>query len=235
MVLIKNRLNILDTRYVSACPKLYRNTPEGAVKIALEELADLDENTVLIIEQDPLEDIFSDSPSSVFYSLRGLKAEVFETMIQPDIAQKDQREYLEAFGLANPTQVNRLPQKLVPVYKTEPTGSTRLLAFTSPSPLSDEEILEKRKKKAEKKAPGATKANGKTSPDGSADSNGSGTQETTDTSAGKRRGRKPGTKNKKTLEKEAAIARGEIPPPKPKRPYHRRNKPAGPTESAPTD
>lgn len=231
VVLIKNRMNILDTRYVCVCPKLYRETPEGRIQIALEELSGLDEKTVLIIEQDPLKDIFSDSPSSVFLSLRGLKAEVFETMIQPDIAQKDQREYLEAFGFANPTQVNRLPKKLVPVYKREPAGNTRVLAFTFPSTLSDEEILEKRKKKAQ----GTSKTKGQASSDGSADSNSSETQASTDTSTRKHSGQKLGSKNKATLEREAAIARGEIPPPKPKRSYNKKSKPVDPPESAPKD
>ena len=208
VVLIKNRLNILDTRYVCACPKLYRKTPEGDMKITLEELSDLDEKTVLIIEQDPLKDIFSDSPSSVFHSLSGLKAEVFKTMIQPDIAQKDQREYLEAFGFANPTQVNLLPKKLVPVYKTEPAGNTRILAFTSHSTLSDEEILLRRKKNAEKKAQGApqdkgkgkgkgkSKGKGKESSDGSADTNSSDTQAPADTSTSKRSTRKSSSKKR---------------------------------------
>ena len=198
-------------------------------------MSNQDKKPVLIIEQDPLIDIFSDSPSSLFLKLRGLKAEVFETIIQPDIAQKDQREYLEAFGLANPIQVNRLPKKLVPAYKIKPAGNTRVLAFTSPSPLSDEEILEKRRKKAERKAQRILETNGKKSSDGSADSNSSGTQVAADTGTKKHRGRKPGSKNRKTLEREAAIARGEIPAPKPKRPYHRKSKPIDPPQSDPVE
>ena len=235
VVLIKNRLNILDTRYVCACPKLVIETPEGEIKIEPEELSKQDKKSVLLIEQDPLLDIFSDSPSSLFLKLRGLKAEVFETIIQPDIAQKDQREYLEAFGLANPIQVNRLPKKLVPAYKIKPAGNTRVLAFTSPSPLSDEEILEKRRKKDERKAQRILKTTGKKSSDGSADSNSSGTQVAADTGTKKHRGRKPGSKNRKTLEREAAIARGEIPAPKPKRPYHRKSKPIDPPQSDPVE
>lgn len=235
VVLIKNRLNILDTRYVCACPKLVIKTPEGEIKIEPEELSKQDKKSVLLIEQDPLLDIFSDSPSSLFLKLRGLKAEVFETIIQPDIAQKDQREYLEAFGLANPIQVNRLPKKLVPAYKIKPAGNTRVLAFTSPSPLSDEEILEKRRKKDERKAQRILKTTGKKSSDGSADSNSSGTQVAADTGTKKHRGRKPGSKNRKTLEREAAIARGEIPAPKPKRPYHRKSKPIDPPQSDPVE
>lgn len=253
VVVIKNRLNIVDTRYVCVPPKVYRSAPEGAVEVAWETLNDLGEEEVIFVKQDPLQDIFSESPSSLFLSMRGLKAEVFNKFIQPDVAQKDQREYLEAFGLANPTHVNRLSGQLVTVYKTEPKGLTKLLAFTYASQLTDEEIVLKRKAKADMQAKKAEKATSKDAtettaekaepksekakeaepekteqpPGEKADAGVPGKLASADGDQQKkhRGGRKPGSKNKKTLEREAAIARGEIPPPKPKRPYHRRNKP----------
>lgn len=226
VILIKNRLNLVDTRYVCVPPKIYKNTLNGRIDVALEEYNSVENKDILVIEQDPLKDIFSESPTSLFLSLRGLKAEVFDTMIQPDIAQKDQREYLEAFGTANPTQISRLQKQLLPVYKTEPVGITKVLAFTFPSPLTDEEIVEKRKAKAERKAKKAEKeANGKATDEREFEDlpNEAGEEPEQQPTKKKRGGRKPGSKNKKTLEREAAIARGVIEPPKPKRPYHRRN------------
>ena len=228
VILIKNRLNLMDTKYVCTPPKLYLNKPDGKVEVALEEFNEELDKDIMIIEQDPLGDIFSESPASLFLSLRGLKAEVFDTMIQPDIARKDQREYLEAFGLANPTQISRLSEKLLPVYKIPPQGVTKVRTFTFPSPLTDEEIAEKRKAKEEKNAKKAEKEDAGATTD---EKKSEVSQDAKSASAPgelcqkKRGGRKRGAKNKKTLEREAAIARGEIEPPKPKRAYHRRNKP----------
>lgn len=224
VILIKNRLNVLDTRYVCVSPKLYRSVSGDKVAISIEKLSDVDGDATLIIEQDPLKDIFDESPSTLFLSLRGLKAEVFEKMIQPDVAQKDQREFLEAFGLANPIRISKSTGELLPVYKKDPSGATKILAFTSASPMTDEDIIQKRKEKADKAAKQIEKESSETP------SNNDGSSESDSKPPAKRRGRKPGSKNKKTLEREAAIARGEIPPPKPKRPYHRKNKQVDPLD-----
>ncbi len=211
--LIRNRLALMDRCFVSVSPKLYRSIPKGAAGFALEEHSGETGRDVVILEQEPLEEICGDSPSSLFLSMRGLKAHVTGAVIRPGPVREDQQSYLKAFGLACPCHVSRLPDRLCPVFMEEPAGTAGMLAFTFPSPVPDSQIAEKRRVMEEKEAErtgteAATKAES--------------AEEKSRRTAGGHRGRKPGSKNKKTLEREAAIARGELPPPPPKRPYHRR-------------
>jgi hypothetical protein len=171
----------------------------------------------------------------LFSDLRGQKANVFDGRIIPSVPTSQARNVYEAFALQSPLSVIRKGASLEPEFSKESGNAklTRALAF-SRAPLPTDEAILLRRKKAESRKSAASGE-----PYGSSDStvpdqgqspaqaanpmppeNSAGTQsgEASGTAPTKPlRGRRPGSKNRKTLEYEAKVANGEIIPEPPKR------------------
>ena len=178
IIVVKNRLAIQDLRYVALPPKL----------VSQENSDGTNEETIL--EQDPLIEIFAESPATLFRELRGQKADVFQGRIVPSCPVKKANDFYHAFGIESPTQIIRNGEKLSILSEAESTISKELV-FTQCPCSTDEEILAKRAKREKAKASGEEKKQ-------------SSCGESASTKRG--RGRPPGSKNKKTLELGAALA-----------------------------
>lgn len=254
VIVIKNRLGMVDSRYVEVSPALAKALDEPS------EDAMTDKSGKSFLEQIPVGQVFRESPSSLFLELRGQKAEVFDEVILPEIPIRQARDFYDAFRIASPFKINRKDNALTYVFKEgEKNKLTRKYAFARKAYLSDDEIEKKRKanelirvrKAAEKAglriaeddASGKSVASfdtnssdpltvpeagvsGEKPTDVITDGNGAipapdkGKQDATsvprtaDSSDGitkkRGRGRPPGSKNKKTLEREAAEAAAGI-------------------------
>ena len=137
MSLIKNRMNILDVNYVKLS-KMIKNNVYGknnGVKF-------IDE-TEAVIEQERLNSISRESPSTLFYELRWQKADVYAKTIIPSVSNKRANDFYNAFGLSSPFKIAIKEDKLVYTFKNKPKGLTKELCFSSIPTISDEEILKK--------------------------------------------------------------------------------------------
>ncbi|MBQ7606950.1 MAG: hypothetical protein IJU76_03120 [Desulfovibrionaceae bacterium] len=177
IIVVKNRLGIQDLRYVALPTKLvvpYSN--------------EADEEAIL--EQDPLCEIFRESPSTLFEELRGQKADVFSGCIVPTCPVKKANDFYRAFGLESPTKIPRSGEKLFFELSDAENTINKALVFTQCPCPTEEDILAKRAKKQKTKEKDGEKS-----------------QIVRSEGVEKRgRGRPPGSKNKKTLERESALA-----------------------------
>ena len=193
VIMIRNRLGILDTRYVSiSANEAEENIHDGEVIAVTEE-----SGTKYYLRQDPLLEIFKESPASLFFELRGQKADVFSSELIPSVPVRQAVDYYEAFNLQSPSYVLRNGIDLEPVFKDKKKKLTKRLAFSSKPSRTDEDIEAKRKKKSS--APDTKAA----------------TTISSEEKPVRHPGRPKGSKNKKTLEREAEMKRlGIVTPPK---------------------
>ena len=193
VIMIRNRLGILDTRYVSvSANEAEENIHDGEVIAVTEE-----SGTKYYLRQDPLLEIFKESPASLFFELRGQKADVFSSELIPSVPVRQAVDYYEAFNLQSPSYVLRNGIDLEPVFKDKKKKLTKRLAFSSKPARTDEDIEAKRKKKSSATDPKAE------------------TMIPSEEKPVRRPGRPKGSKNKKTLEREAEMRRlGIVAPPK---------------------
>ena len=158
-VLIKNRMNLMDTRYCAVPSHLREKvSPEETVFLA-EETDGVKKEYVLV--QDPLKEVFESSPGELFMELELVNAIHFpknerlkrEEQLIPDPQHKDAREFLEAFGLVFPDRiVVDSGSRLNPLYeKGQKATCSRAKAFTVRASISDEKIEAVRKARDEKK------------------------------------------------------------------------------------
>lgn len=193
VITIRNRLNILDTHYVGIPARIADELEPGQEVI---EAVD-DHGTKYYIRQDPLLTVFDESPASLFFELRGQKADVFQSELIPSIPVRQAVDYYNAFNLQSPSHVLREGLELKPVFKDPKKELTKALAFSQKPTRSDGEIEAKRKKKS-------------TVPDAPDKA-----ESPPEEKAVRCPGRPKGSKNKKTLEREAEMKRlGIVPPPK---------------------
>ena len=139
IIVVKNRLAIQDLRYVAIPPKLVMQECSGETQ---EEA---------ILEQDPLLEIFDESPSTLFRELRGQKADVFSDSIVPSCPVKKANDFYRAFGIESPLQILRRGEELTPILGKTGHTISKSLVFTQRPCLTDEEILAKRSKKTKVK------------------------------------------------------------------------------------
>ncbi len=185
-------MNILDTHFIGIPAKVFDTVPDSTDIV---EVFD-DNGQKYYVRQDPLLQIFDESPASLFYELRGQKADVFASRLIPSIPVRQAVDYYEAFNLQSPSYVLREGLELKPVYKDTKKKLSKALAFSSKPTLTDKDIEEKRKKKSKPAALVQKNENTAGEPT-------------------RRPGRPKGSKNKKTLEREAeALRLGIVPPPK---------------------
>ena len=193
VIMIRNRLGVLDTRYVRIrAATSDEDCPDGEVIAIAEE-----SGTKYYLRQDPLLEIFKESPASLFFELRGQKADVFSSELIPSVPVRQAVDYYDAFNLQSPSYVMRNGLDLEPVCKDKKKKLTKKLAFSAKPARTDEDIESKRKEKP------------------SANSTEMAAVVTPEEKPVRRPGRPKGSKNKKTLEREAEMKRlGIVPPPK---------------------
>ncbi|MBQ8706965.1 MAG: transposase [Succinivibrionaceae bacterium] len=198
VVMIKNRLNILDSTYTEI-PGILSEADAQSDGSAGYEIVTVSEDGVskqYYIKQDPLASVFRESPSSLFYELRCQKAEVFKMDIIPEIPVRQAKDFYEAFRLHSPSLVRRDGDKLEPEFADgEQNRLTRKIAFARKPTVTDEDIERRRQKKAQ------TAESEKATTVSENQDNSSASEESTQTP--KKKGRPKGSKNKATLLREA--------------------------------
>ncbi len=228
LVLIKNRLKILDTSYVAIPNNLKEELDDGTPYVEL----DTQQGTELMIRQEKQMDIFKGSPAVLFSELQFQMADVFDDEIIPSIQVAGATQFYRAYRIGVPEYVMlKGPERQpVPRYKDgEGNQCTRRVAFARRSSLTPEQLEERRKKgELEKLEALAAKHGMKIMSSAqeetkAADSISTNAEQTAPPKRGK--GRPKGSKNKKTLEREAEAARLEAAGQQP--PKRRRGRPKG--------
>ena len=215
--LMNNHLNKLDTHYTAVPAKLVMSETCTNECIYVEQ-TESGEN-YYYLEQDPVQEIFRESPSSVLYELRGQKAHVFDRVIIPCPAVRQAKDIYEAFRLASPVSIalGDGTEKELEFSRGERNALTKKVAFSTKCFLSDEEIEAKKKASVIKRLEETAQKEGytvhrQTSGATAQDSASSKEQSVTESAAPdspkpekpkKKRGRPKGSKNKATLEREA--------------------------------
>ena len=227
--LIEYRLNLVDTRYL-----VVRESMQDAA-VTLEDgtamfIETADGKMELTIEQDILMDIYRESAGELFATLEYQMADVYDEEIVPEPIVEVSSLY-EAYGLHSPYYVERKDGHVIPVLREgEVDECSKILAFARRPTMTDEEIkakrAEARQKKLEKTAAkqgftlSAAEGNDQrapvntesTTPEDTPESAPEGVPETTTSTAAsdppvkRGRGRPPGSKNRKTLERERLAA-----------------------------
>jgi len=188
IILIKNRLNIVDTHYTQLPMKLCQEATEECVAVA-----DENGNILYFQQQDPVEAVLRQSPSTLFYELRGQKAEIFDNEILPTVPVKQAKDFYGAFKLVSPVAVLRKDTGLEYEYRNgETTNLSKRVVFARKSMISDEKIEKKRRTAAAKKAEDAAAK--------------AGLKITIPETPKRKPGRPKGSKNKATLLKEVQEA-----------------------------
>ena len=220
-VLVRNRMNILDTRYVAVPDALRGRVGESDGEAVTVTLAD-GTSTEMVLVQDPVASVLGTGTASVFRYAQQMPAEVFDREIVPCVPTAEVRDLYRAFGLEWPLAVAREGTTLTPLLKEGAVERcTRARAFAHRPCASDEAIEARRAKAAKAKADACGPAPAAAGPatDGlstarDGDAGGEGPR--------RRPGRPKGSKNRKTLEREAEIERQKaagtyVEPPKRKR------------------
>ena len=178
IVLIKNRLSTVALNYISIPKKLIKNVIKSNNYF-------IDESRCIIKQNILLDNIVNESPSNLFRVLRWQKADIFDTKILPTIADKKANDFYQAFGLSSPYKINRTGNEIDVVYKNKPDGLTKELAFSIKKDCIDED----------------TSKNSKQNSDDCTIKN-----DVKKNSNNKYKGRVPGTKNRKTIQREKLVS-----------------------------
>ncbi len=196
-ILLKNKLNLLDTRYV-AIPAVLRGEVSGEDTIECEAP---DGTSQLVLMQDPIAPILTPNPGTLFFALQLQSAEIFDEEIVPSCPTREVNDFFKAFHLHYPETIMREHGAVLPVLKEgQEDKCSRAKAFAYKPSLSDQDIQKRRQEKERKQLEEMALSQGVKLPDGPK------------TDAGKPKrgpGRPPGSKNKKTLEREAEQKRLE--------------------------
>ena len=218
LVLIKNRLSILDSPYARIPLTLKEEVEEEDETITVDHGDGTDKE--ILLEQEPLMSIYKVSPSALFRVLQFQKADVYTKELVPSTPPAAAAAMYNAYHLVSPLAVlwDRETQTISYEFrKHEENKCTRRLAFARRSTLTEEEILKAREEKAHKKAEEYQAEHEGSSHDRKSDGH---TQtigaDNVEQKQKRGHGRPPGSKNKKTLEREAELARlekeGKLPP-----------------------
>ena len=208
-------MNILDLQYVAVPqPLVEESSAEDTVVIQPQEN---DGKLEVIMEQIPYEMVFRSDPGALYHDLNRIQADVFEnhedgtTMIVPSVLHKEAREYYSSFGLNCPYKIiitkDGVPIPHLELGKKDTISKHRVFALRPYA--TDEKIVAARQKKEQKRLEAAMAKQGQTPsdntvPDGPQQEGGK-AQEPPEEK--RKPGRPPGSKNKKTLEREAELAR----------------------------
>ena len=230
-VLIKNRMNMMNSSYC-AVPDYFRDKISDDEKTISIQTEKGEQHLVMV--QDPLEDIFESSPGVLFSELEFIGGVTYpekkesqrKKSIIIDQPHTNARQFLEAFGLNFPLNVEILEDGSL-IYHMENCAKetcSRALAFTRP--LSEEDLLkvkEEAERKNQLKQQEEAAANVASETGNASNAAGSETKEEGKENTAhqaqphpKKRGRPGGSLNKKTLERLAAQKKmeeeGLVPP-----------------------
>ena len=188
-VLIKNRMNLMDTEYC-CIPDNLRDKTAPADDTVLVDTENGSDKLILI--QTPLLDVYESSAGALFNELELVNAVYFPEnknidrarQLIPETPHKNAKDFTEAFGLVFPEKIEIGENDTLLVYydKDSEETCTRARAFTIPTTLEEAAIQAAMKKAIQQE----------TMP-----------EEKQEPAPVKKRGRPPGSKNKKTLEKTA--------------------------------
>lgn len=188
--LLKNRMNILDTRYVAVPNHLQEKVDTDAETIMCETS---EGKSQMVLVQDPIGTILKPNPGTLFFVLQLQSAEIFDTEIVPSVPTREVNDFFDAFYLNYPQTILREHGAVLPVLKEGAKDKcTRVKVFVQKPLFSDQEIENKRKAKDKKQLENMATKQGISIP-----------KEEVSEQPGRGRGRPPGSKNKKTLEREA--------------------------------
>ena len=192
IIVIKNKLNIIDLQYV-AIPQ----------NLSL-QYGNYDKNQEIYIKQETISNIVNESPLRLFQELRGQKADVFQSRIIPSCPVKIANDFYHAFKIESPLQVRRENEKLVYEFEKNGNNVTKEIAFAQKPYITDKEIVAQRAKQQqaqlENKTSDASCSNEQLTKDLEKS-----TEAATEQKPKRGPGRPPGRKNNKTLEREAAM------------------------------
>lgn len=193
--LIRNRLDIADASYTAVPDKLAEKAREDEEVVEVETATGKE----YVLVQDPIAGLFSRSPASLFFVLQLQNAEVFEKEIVPSLPTRETNDFYHAFGLHYPTHILRENGIVLPILKEGAKDRcTRSKIFSVSAKVTEEQILEKRKAAEAKALAELAAKQGIELP---------GKKEAETQTVKRGPGRPPGSKNRKTLEREAEAAR----------------------------
>ena len=215
LVLIKNRLNILDSDYISIPVSLSDEIDEESCMEV-----DTQQGTELLIRQEKQMEIFKGSPAAIFSELQFQMADVFDEEIVPSIQVAGATQMYKAYHIDVPDYVlwDKMTQELTYCYRDEKSGNhcTRKIAFGRKTFYTEQQLEEKRRKGELRQLQKLADKHGMVlqSPDQDNAPPESVVQDSK--KERKKPGRPKGAKNKKTLEREAReaelAAAGKLPP-----------------------
>ena len=214
-VAIKNRMNILDIPFVSV--------PRALKEHELHKMT-IDGKEEYIDEQEPDQTVFRSNPAALFFSLNFVGADVFDNesdgcnQIIPSVPYKDANDYFKAFGLYCPEAVLiGKDNSLSLVIKNNRKNHCKKKKVFATRPFASQETIRKElEQKASKESISASDT---------AESS-----ENQEQNVPKKRGRPKGSKNKKTLAREAELATQGLPATPVRR---KRGRPVGSKDSKP--
>ena len=206
IVLIKKRLNILDSDYISILGTLVDEADEEACM----EI-DTQQGTELLIQQEKQMEIFKGSPAAIFAELQIQMADVFDAEIIPSLQVSGATQMYKAYHIDVPDYVlwDKMIQTLTFCYRDEKSGNhcTRRIAFGRRLFYTERQLEEKRKNGELKQLQKLAKRHGIAIQSSKQDDKPSdATAQASKKIEPGRRGRPKGSKNKKTLEREAREA-----------------------------
>ena len=205
ITLINNRLNVLGNRYTT-------------VPLTLIQAEGVDDHCVYIddpengrmyfyMNDNPIISLHEESPITVFYTLRGHKCEVFEKTIIPCPADKTVKDAYNAFKMYAPAEAKRIENGVEYLFNNEQNHVTKKATFSQKASKTDAEIEEAKKKASRKKLKKLAEQQGMNIVEESAEAKEAAPSNTAEESPKEKipqkRGRPVGSKNKKTLEREA--------------------------------
>lgn len=211
VVLIKNKMNLLDTSYISIPAKLMGDDLKGEDTVMVP--SDHHEGEAeCIVEQDPLFEVNKSNPRSMFFSLNFVGADVFENrsdgnnQIIPSVPWKEANDYFKAFGIPCPEAVLiKEGYKLVPVLKGKTKKNCRKAKVFAVRPYATAEQIEEQKKKKAKAKNQKVKTETKQDPSVTERTVSINPSQTPTEEVKRKPGRPPGSKNKTTLRREAEM------------------------------
>lgn len=147
-VLIHNRLSTAAKKYVEVLSTTGLDSNKLSVITCND--SQTTERTVTVLEQSIPEGIKNLTARWIFKDMQAQKADVYPNRILPSIPVGPARDIYDVFAIDSPIQINREGTVLKPKYrKKQPKTSCCLtLAFARKLPLTDSEVLSRRQKKS---------------------------------------------------------------------------------------
>ncbi len=201
VIAIKNKMNLLDSPYIAVPLKLQDGLTLDDERVTVND----EGKTECVVEQQTIPAVSAISPASLFFSLNFVGADVFEhqkdgnNQIIPSVPYRDANDYFKAFSIPCPEAVlikeNASLQMILSSNKKIKCCKSKVFAvrpYASIETISAQKLESDKQRKENKEK----QSNNKFASSQPADS---------PSQLKRGRGRPAGSKNKKTLEKEAKM------------------------------